>query len=434
LKAILTKPNLLATFLVLVAGGCGRGGGGDEPVRFWHAMGGPLGRSLDGLVADFNESRVVPFESVSMGRYQALSQKIMAAVAAGGPPDVAQCYEAWTANLIENESLVPLSRFLEGPDGLSAESFGDIYEIFLGGARHGGVLWSFPFNKSVRCLYYNKTMFREVGLDPAKPPRTWEEYRAYAKTLTVDEDGDGEADRFGLAGQITVTMFENLLVQNGGTLLNEDETRAAFDSPEGVEALEFMTDLLRRDGTALLSQGFEYQNEFLAGNVGMIEGSSVSLAFFNDRDGQPKYGFELGIAPLPAGEYDVQLVAGTDVVIFVTSPEREADAWSFVKWFTDTDQTARWSAETGYLPVRKSAMNHPLLVEKLKKHAGLSAAYAQLDRALPQPKAKGWYAGRQILERDGIEPVLRGRLEPREALRVAAEKANAELAKERVGG
>lgn len=409
---------------LLLLPGCG-GGGSDEsranePLRFWHAMGGALGQSLDGLVEDYNASGK-DVESVSMGKYQALSQKIMASVAAGGPPDVAQCYEAWTANLVENGSVVAFDGFLEGPEGVAA--LDDFYGIFLEGSRQQGQLWSFPFNKSVRCLYYNKDRFREAGLDPDRPPRTWEEYRRIARQLTRDLDGDGRNDEFGLACQISASMFENLLYQNGGRLLNEEETQVAFDSPEGLEALEFMTDLLVRDGTALVVQGFEYQNEFLAGKAAMIEGSSVSLAFI-----EGKYTFELGIAPLPAGKHDTQLVAGTDVVIFATTAAQQQRAWEFVKWFTDTPQTARWAAETGYLPVRKSAMQHPALVARLEKYPGLAEAYEQLDRAQVQPKAKGWYAGRNILERDAIEPVLRGRMEPAAALAAAAVKANAELA------
>jgi ABC-type glycerol-3-phosphate transport system substrate-binding protein len=284
---------------LLLLPGCG-GGGSDEsranePLRFWHAMGGALGQSLDGLVEDYNASGK-DVESVSMGKYQALSQKIMASVAAGGPPDVAQCYEAWTANLVENGSVVAFDGFLEGPEGVAA--LDDFYGIFLEGSRQQGQLWSFPFNKSVRCLYYNKDRFREAGLDPDRPPRTWEEYRSIARQLTRDLDGDGRNDEFGLACQISASMFENLLYQNGGRLLNEEETQVAFDSPEGLEALEFMTDLLVRDGSALVVQGFEYQNEFLAGKAAMIEGSSVSLAFI-----EGKYTFELGIAPLPAGKH-----------------------------------------------------------------------------------------------------------------------------------
>jgi multiple sugar transport system substrate-binding protein len=386
-------------------------------------MGGPLGTSLDGLVEDFNAADPGgPVESVSMGRYTALSQKIMAAVAAGGPPDIAQCYEAWTGNLIDNGSVASLTEMIQGPDGLSPESLADIYPIFLEGGTRGGEIWSFPFNKSVRMLYYNRDRFAEAGLDPDAPPRTWEEYRLAARALTRDLDGDGEPDQYGTASQITVTIFENLLVQAGGTLLDSTETKSAFDSPEGLKALRFMADLLVNDGSCLLSQGFEYQNEFLAGNVAMIEGSSVSLAFMRG-----KIGFDMGIASLPAGEFDTQLVAGTDVVVFRTDPSRERAAWEFIRWFTDTERTARWSAETGYIPVRRSAMEHPVMQEHLAQYSGLAEAYAQLERALPQPSAKGWYAGRKILESVAIEPVLRGIADPEEALALAAAKADAQL-------
>lgn len=422
MRTLLTGAALAASTLVLAS--CGGGGEADEEVRFWHAMGGPLGRSLGGLVDDYNAAHPADaVESVSMGKYEALSQKLMAAVAAGGPPDLGQCYEAWTANLIENGSVVPLSSLLRGADGIPQESLADFYEIFLQGSSHDGVLWSFPFNKSVRMLYYNKDMFREAGLDPEAPPRSWMEYRDYARRLTFDRDGDGKNDQHGFASQITASMFENLLVQNGGSLLTPDETKAAFNSPEGIEALEFMVGMLVEDGTTLLSQGFEYQNEFLAGQVAMIEGSSVSLAFI-----EGKYDFELGIAPLPAGKRDTQLVAGTDVVLFATDDVRQQRAWRFVKWFTETPQTARWAAETGYLPVRKSAMEHPVLQKKLDAFPGLREGYAQLRRATPQPKAAGWYAGRQALEREAIEPVLRGRMSVAEALAAAEERVNAELA------
>lgn len=417
-----------AALLALGLVSCGGGGDGDAgrgaagPLRFWHAMGGPLGRSLERLVADYDTGAAHPVENVSMGQYEALSQKIMAAVAAGGPPDLAQCYEAWTANLVANGSIIPFDGFLEDSAGRALRE--DLVDVFASASEQGGKLWSFPFNKSVRCLYYNKDHFRDAGLDPERPPRTWAEYREYARRLTVDADGDGAPERFGFASQITASMFENLLVQNDGSLLDPDGTRVAFASPEGVEALEFMADLLVRDGTSLVSSGFEYQNEFLAGKVAMIEGSSVTLAFL-----EGKYSFPLGVAALPAGKKDTQLVAGTDVVIFATNPERERAAFEFVRWFTDTAQTARWAAETGYLPVRRSAMEHPVLGARMDAVPGLREALGQLARATPQPKAPGWYAGRTILEREAIEPVLRGTLQPAEALRAAAEKANAEMAR-----
>jgi sn-glycerol 3-phosphate transport system substrate-binding protein len=386
------------------------------------AVGGPLTAVVDGMVADFMKSNPdVKVKAIYAGNYDDARVKALAALKSGQPAQTSVLFSIDIYELIEQDAIVAFDDIVTTPE--EKAWLGSFYPGLMENGKTKGKTWGIPFQRSTIVMYYNKDLFRAAGLDPDRPPRTWEEYREFARRLTRDDDGDGTPEQHGLAAQITASMFENMLVQNGGSLLNADETAVAFDSPEGVEAMEFLANLLVRDGSALVSQGFEYQNEFLAGNAAMIEGSSVSLAFM-----EGKYAFEMGIAPLPAGKKDTQLVAGTDVVIFGGTPQREARAWKFVKWFTDTEQTARWSAATGYLPVRRSAMEDPVLAAKLDRYPGLREAFEQLDRAVPQPKAKAWYAGRNILEREAVEPVLRGSLEPAAALAAAAAKASAEFA------
>lgn len=283
-----------AAAVALVFAGCGGGEAESEGVvtlEFWHAMGGPLGDALDELITEFNEAHPdIEIQSISMGRYQALSQKIMAAVAAGQPPVLAQAYEAWTEVLIENESAEPLDGYIAGDNGLSAEELSDFVPGMLDNNSWNGTVYSFPFNKSVRALYWNRDLFEKAGLDRA--PETWDEYLSFARATTKDLDGDGEVDQWGTAGQISAWMFENLLIQNGGRILNADETQAAFDGPEGLEALDFMVRLLTEYGK--VTSGYEYQNDFQAGKVAMIEGSTVSLSFM-----EGKYTFDMAVAPLP---------------------------------------------------------------------------------------------------------------------------------------
>jgi len=422
-RAIL--PVLLALAIAAVAlHGCG---GGDETtdgvveLQFWHAMGGPLGDALDALVVEFNETHPdIEIESISMGRYQALSQKIMAAVAAGQPPDLAQAYEAWTENLIENGSAEPLSGYINGPDGLSAEELADFVPGMIENNTWDGEVYSFPFNKSVRALYWNKDLFAEEGLDAA--PVNWDEYLEFSRRLTKDRDGDGEIDQWGTAGQISAWMFENLLIQNGGQILSDDGTEAAFDSPEGLEALEFMVELMTEYGK--VTSGYEYQNDFQAGKVGMIEGSTVSLSFM-----EGKYTFDMAVAPLPEQKQKACLVAGTNIVVFADSPDaKKAAAWTFIKWFTSPEITARWAAETGYAPVRRSAWDDPAMVRRIEEIEGLGDVIAQLDFATYEPRSAAWYAGRKHLEEIGVESALRQQRRPDEAIASAAAAVNAELA------
>jgi len=418
----LTVIAILAAAVSLTCSG-GVKQGGPVEVSFWHAMGGPLGRELEQLVDDFNSSHPdIQIKSVSMGNYNALSQKIMAAVAAGKPPVMAQAYENWTVELIISGSIVPIQRFIDGPSGLSAESMADILPVFIENNKWDQTIWSFPFNKSVRALYYNKNLFAESGLDPDRPPQTWEEYVDDARRITRDINGDGRPDIWGTAGQINAWTFGDLLLQDGGQFLDPKTDLVAFDGPEGVAALKFMKKLLA-DSVGFLATGFDYQNDFQAGKVGMIEGSTVSIAFM-----EGKYDFPLGIAPIPSGKYKGMTIAGTNVVVFGKATEAEQlGAWEFIKWFTDTQQTARWAAGTYYVPIRRSAFDVPVLEERFTQYPGLRETFAQLDYASFEPKIAGWYAGRRYLDEQGLEAALKGDEDIPAALHAAAARANAEI-------
>ena len=414
--------TLLATAAIIA--GCG--GGGDESssgvvtVQFWHAMGGPLGDALDELVAEFNETHPgIDIESVSMGRYQALSQKIMAAVAAGQPPVLAQAYEAWTGELIENGSAEPLNSYIDGRNGLTPADLDDFVPGMLENNTWNGTVYSFPFNKSVRAIYWNRDLFATENLDHA--PTSWSEYEGFAQRLTKDTSGDGELDQWGSAGQISAWMFENLLLQNGGQILTDDGSAAAFNSPEGVEALEFMVRLLTRWGK--VTSGYEYQNDFQAGKVAMIEGSTVSLSFM-----EGKYTFDMAVAPLPEEKGKGCYVAGTNVVVFSEATQAQKDAaWEFIKWFTSTETTARWAALTGYAPVRMSAMESEAMVARFAEIEGLEDVLRQLEFASYEPRSAAWYAGRKHLEEVGVEGALRERMTSPEALAEAERLVNIEL-------
>lgn len=420
MKRILIVAALAAIVAFPGCGGEGETQTGVVTVDFWHAMGGPLGDVLDELIAEFNETHGdINIESVSMGRYQALSQKIMASVAANQPPVLAQSYEAWTGELIENGSAQPLNDYIDGPNGLSEAEKADFVPGMLENNTWGGVVYSFPFNKSVRALYWNRDLFAEEGIEDA--PENWDEYLEFARRLTKDTNGDGENDQWGTAGQISAWMFENLLIQNGGSILTADGTRAAFDSTEGVEALSFMVELLTRYGK--VTSGYEYQNDFQAGKVGMIEGSTVSLSFM-----EGKYTFDMALAPLPENERKGCFIAGTNVVIFsdATDAEKEA-AWEFIKWFTSPEVTARWAARTGYVPVRMSARGHEVMLKRFEEIDGLEAVLEQLEYASYEPRTAAWYAGRKHLEEIAVESALRKQAEPAVALEAAAAEVNESL-------
>ena len=415
---------ILAIIMMMAAIGIGAQPGRKTEVVFWHAMGGPLGDALNELVDDFNNTHpAVHIKAINMGNYSALSTKLMASIQADEQPDIAQAFESWIANFMEADKLVPMDDFI-AQDAEFRASLDDIFPVFIKSNTFDGRLWAFPFNKSVRVMYYNRDAFFRHGLDPYSCPQTWDEFREYSRRLTVDEDNDGVPEVYGTTFPVSAWQFENLLLQAGGEVMSPDNITPLFNGEEGVEALNFLSALLNEDKSAYLSTGYEGQNDFLAGKVAMVEGSSVSMAYLQ----LTGINFYMGIGPIPVRETKRNIISGTNVVIFRgPDPKVEQGAWEFVKWFTDAPQTARWSEMTYYMPVRKSAFDEPGLKERLDTYPEIAAVYDQLNYSTFEPPIAEWYSARKYLEENVIEKVLRGVLSPQDALDKAADKIAQDL-------
>ena len=381
-------------------------------VIFWHGISGPLGETLNNMISEFNKThKDIEVIANPISSYNALSQKLMASIQANNQPDIAQVYESWTAKYIEAGVLCNLEDFMNADTTWTKDNLEDIYPVFLKSNTFNDTIYSFPFNKSVRAYFYNKDAFYRAGLDPNHFPANWDEYRSYCKILTLDKNNDGKPETYGTNLNVNEWQFINLLYQAGGTILDE-KGKPQLNSPQAIEALTFLTDLLNKDKTVYLVREFEGQNDFLAGIVAMYEGSSVSITHMR----QQPINFNIGYAPLPAYRTNKSSISGTNIVIFKSGDEkRERGAWEFIKWFTDTEQTARWSAETCYMPVRKSAMQSPVLQNFLKDYPQFQGIYDQLETAVFEPQISAWFKARMELK-NYLEKAMRGISTPKQAL------------------
>ncbi|MBC8526550.1 MAG: ABC transporter substrate-binding protein [Candidatus Cloacimonetes bacterium] len=400
-------------------------------VEFWHSMGGPLGDALSKMVNEFNDTHPnIEINEVSMGRYQALSQKLMAAIVSNTQPDMAQAYESWIAKFIKGNAIVPIEKFIKSKNGLSEKDIFDFFPVFLKSSTFEDTIWAFPFNKSVRVMYYNKDMFYQNELDINKPPKTWDEFITVCQKLTQDKDGDGKTDQWGTTFATNVWQFENLLLQAGGEIMNEDNTKPMFNSKYGVEALDYLYDLLNKYKVAYLSTGYDGQNDFLASKVAMVEGSSVSMVYLQ----KGGISFNLGLAPLPYDHTKHNLISGTNIVIFKNEKDKDNKkkqqaCWEFIKWFTSPEQTAQWSYMTFYMPVRKSALKNKNIQEKFTQYGGLEDVFHQLDYAKVEPQIELWFEIRKLLEERVLEKVFRNQLTAKEALDDVANQMRKSLKK-----
>ncbi len=381
-------------------------------------MGGPLGKTLEEMIERFEKKTGISIKSVSMSNYTSLAQKLMGATLVQNPPAIAQMYESWAVQFYKKGILIPLDDFIKGDKGFSEEELEDFYPVFLKTNIYEGKFLTLPFNKSLPVIFYNKRMFKENGIK--NPPKTWEEFEYIAKKLTKDKDKDGVPEIWGTALSIDPWWFNILLLQNGGELLDIKNKKVLFASKEGIEALKFFKRLID-EKCAYIPSGYQYQDEFLSGRIGMIIGTIVSWSFMRE-----KMSFPVGIAPLPCGKRKIVIIAGTNVGMFSKVPaDKKKKAWRFIKWFLSPRQQAYWSYHTFYLPVRRSAKNYEPLKTLVSEFPELGEVYKQLEYAVSEPFEEIWFKGRRYLQ-EAIEKALRGAKSPERALKEAKERIERE--------
>ncbi|KUK80150.1 MAG: Extracellular solute-binding protein family 1, partial [Petrotoga mobilis] len=164
-------------------------------IEFWHAMSGDRIALIEEMVNDFEEA--YPDIKVNVqysGSYPETLNKLVASVQSGYAPHIVQIYEIGTRLMIDSGVIVPVKDLL---DQDKSYDVGVLLEPILNYYKVDGKLYSMPFNSSTALLYYNKTLFEEAGLDPNRPPQTYEELLEYSRILTK-KDSSGTTVQHGL--------------------------------------------------------------------------------------------------------------------------------------------------------------------------------------------------------------------------------------------
>jgi sn-glycerol 3-phosphate transport system substrate-binding protein len=196
-----------------------------------------------------------------------------------------------------------------------------------------------------------------------------------------------------------------MVYQSGGRLLNETGTEAVF-AKEGAEALQFWVDMVNKYKVMKRPPGKDYNawevtnTDFINQKVAMIITSTAFLAYLTDN--AP---FQIGTAFLPKKKQFATPTGGTFFVMVKDAKPEEKDAgWAFIKWMSEPEQTAYWSRNTGYMPVRISAIESPDMKKFWEKNPNYTVAYKQLQYAIPFPYSPALFE----IQREHVHPNLEG--------------------------
>lgn len=429
------RATLLASLLgaLLPLAGCGGSGpapgAGFAPIDatqavFWDRQTTETAELLRALVAEFNTGwSGIPVAVERAGGYSEIFRKVSASIQARRLPAMAVSYESMTAEYAASGAVAPLDALVNDPaTGFSAEELEDFFPAVLASNRFeqlGGQLYSFPFAKSVLMLYYNKRVLAAAGIEA--PPETWSAFVEQCRKIKASTGKQAHAV------SVDCSTVNGLIFSMGGAVLAEGKT--LYDRPAAIAVFE-LYETLTKEGLAFQITPGTFDDEVALVNdeiaFTLRTSSGRASVARNMGDAQERWGW----ARIPQSDpsQPATVLFGPNVTLFNTTPEQQQAAWAFVKFFTSPDVGARWAAETGYLPVRKSAANHPVLQQYWAAWENGRAAYDCLPIAKVEPNVTGWQEVRTLVER-ALTEVLSGLKQGRQAAIDLKSAADAALAR-----
>lgn len=397
-------------------------------IVFWHSFVASTIPALDELINRFEKEHPnIKIDAQYVPTGDALVQKLVTSIQSGTAPDVSWIHADFLDKLIESDAIYPMEHFIKGQNGLSVEVMNDFFPQLLGAFSHRKILYAMPMESTVLALIYNKDHFKNAGIDPNEPPKTWDDLKSYSRKLTIDKDGDGKSDQYGFyvpaypgSGPLSIWMvlqWSPFLWQAGGEIMDSSESKVLFNSDAGVKALTLWKEIY--DDLAFSNYSFTHDMGLASGSVSMIMDGPWDLPTFRKIKN-----IDWAVASLPAGpEGSATYIAGESLAIFKQSKNADA-AWIFVKWVTKPDVQAMFSMSSGYLPVRKSVLEREDYKSFLEDDPAMKSFVEQIRIARQRTTIEKYYVNINQFIATAIEQTLIGNKLPKQALDEAAEKSN----------
>jgi len=266
-----------------------------------------------------------PWITVEPEEYNWTAPTFTAALAAGTLPDVFTIPFTDGKGLIANDQIVNIN------DRVRALGYADKFNpnVIVNGQAEDGSIRAVPIAAYGMSLTYNCSLFTQAGLDPTKPPATWDEVRAAAKTI---------AEKTGVAGyaematentggwQLTTSTYAN-----GGRMTTtgaDGKVTATLNNEATKKALERLKAMRWEDNS--LGSTFDYawgsiNQAFSSGQVGMFTGGSDLYTAMVQNNGIKPEDYCVATIPLEGAEAGV-LGGGTLAAVNVVTNEAERDA------------------------------------------------------------------------------------------------------------
>jgi len=375
----------------------------------------PAAEKVTARYREKNPNVTFKFEPIPFDTYL---DKMTTGLVGGAQIDILDISPSWVPSIADQNVLITLN------DRIPEVNKSDFYAGAWDAATWKGHLWAIPYRWETWAQVYNRGFFKAAGLDPTKPPKTWDEYVATARKLTTPDHYGA-----GLVGRNTASMLNRIvpmIYSTGGEIFDKAFKKCLVNQKPAVEALTWYSDLYLKDKVTQKSVLNDDENDveklFGAQKVAMHWIGAFTFDYMSHNAPDVDFGTSL-VPGRTAARPGTGYATGWQTAI-PKSAKDPGVSWDFVKFYTSPDIMAEFARTT---PARKSAAASHLYtatrpMDKLKPYID------GLNYGRPLPAIPQWPAAGNILA-SAWQDILAGKQTPQQALDAAAADIDKVLAR-----
>jgi len=412
---------------------------GKTKLVLWHAMTGANNDEMERIARDFNAAQsAAELQVIFKGTYPDTLTAAIAAWRAGQAPHLVQVFEVGTGTMLGAGPAVKQVWQLQQETGAKIDPAAYLPAVRGYYSLSDGRMASMPLNSSTPVMWYNLDAFAAAGLDPTKPPETWQQFVLAARALKEKWATKSQDLMASTSSWITWAQLEcygaihNVPYATKANGMDGLDTTLEINGPLQVKHLGNLAEAQKDksfDYSGRYDSGF---GRFTAGECPIMFGSSGS---YGNVKGAAKFAW--ASAPMPyypdvPGAPQNSIIGGASLwVMGGKKPDEYKGVAKFFSFLSDTDRQAKLHQTTGYMPITKAAYEKSKADGFYDKNPALETPIKELTNKPPTENSRGLRLGNLPQMRDlwaeEIEATLAGKKTPKQALDEAATRGNAML-------
>jgi multiple sugar transport system substrate-binding protein len=266
---------------------------------------------------------LTPVSGENWGTYYA---NVATLIASGKHPDLMVISGEGAQFVHANNLVLPINKYLaKDADGKAIQA--DTAKGLIDGFTVKGDIVTLTYGWNDMVVYYNTALFKKAGIDPPSASWTWDDFKAIAKKLTVDTNGDGKPDQYGFTWASN-EIFPGIMpwVANAdGNLTSADVCKPTADTPQVTKAVSFLEDMIKENIAPAPMPMSDVFTRFQNGQIAMFGAGRWPIATF-----LPKFK-DFDIQLYPKGDTYKTVFGGAGYPILKSSKNPDL-AWEYQKF------------------------------------------------------------------------------------------------------